>query len=210
MFLVLDRDEARVEDPCWFELRDFRTKHPAPLEIPRWRLMPTDQWLVTGPLLNLTTVVRLFDSAASEIWGTGWPARTAPRIRTVSLRHEDRSLRGWLRRWRRRRRRPAAVGHRVDRWLTDLAPAEDLERRVLEQIAEAFVVRDDIVVFDRVVRLLRPEIRFRVSADMRQLARNGTAIVALERHALDGWTAVERRAVIRRGVLERVIPDGMP
>lgn len=192
MFLVLDR--ATAVTPTWLQFDDAVIHHPSRLVIRRWHVEPQSEWLITGPSHLLDALVCAIVARGAAPGSVGVPGR--PRLRCVTAAPPRRS---W---WRRLLglRAPRLGTTRLEAWLCDLTPPEPLERLVLANIADALAADVDVVVLDRVLKYLRPEVRFRVANDVhRQAAELGTAFVVLAEHDYEGWIAVTRRAVLERG-----------
>ncbi len=208
MFLVRSRDEHVAVRPVWREFRELTMRHPFRIQVRRWDILASDMWLVTGSPQGLDSIWHVL----SEPWGESPGMKVEPAVWYVSSRAPRVRESLWQRllgriqptRREQRRRIQAIVGQ----WVEDMDYGDQTEATILADIAHAMVAQSDILILDRVLHVIRPQVRFRVATTLDEACRmRGTTLIAIAEQGYDGWIAVDHRARVRRGILELVFHD---
>lgn len=205
MFLVADRiDRSRLEPVLW-RLRDVLVRHPARLSIPYWDIRAGEMWLIAGTHQLLECILGVLRETVEYSADGAFAGKTA-NVAFVGTSAPEARPGLWRRLLNRLRPpKPAEPGEDVRRWLHDLPPGDGEELEILKRLEATLAGDHDVIVLDEIVYDLRPQVRFRVSADLQERCNSeGLTVIALTDSGLEGWIAGDRCATLRSGVFEQV------
>lgn len=205
MFLVADRVDPSRGEPLFRSFRETTIRHPERLHVGWWDIRAAESWLVVGGIPALTSLVSVlhdWPEYAQEGAFAGQPAKVA--IVGATDNRPKPSL------WQRVKQRLGFGGGAQnepfsDAWLADLPPGNILEKQRLVEIGCALAGPADVLVLDRLLQELRPEVRFRLSTHLQLFVDNeGLTVITLADSDFEGWVAADRTAILRHGNFELI------
>lgn len=205
MFLVADRVDPRRSEPLFRSFRETTIRHPERLYVASWDIRAAESWFVVGGTQALTSLVSVLHDWP-EYDKEGAFSGQAAKIAIVGATNNQPKPTLWQ-----RFKKRLSFGGGIQQesfsqaWLADLPPGNVLEKQRLIEVGCALSGPADVLVLDRMLQELRPEVRFRLSTHLQLLVDSeGLTVITLADADFEGWVAVDRAAVLRRGHFELI------
>ena len=205
MFLVADRIDRSKLEPVLHSVRDAVIRHPVRLSVSFWDIRAAEMWLIVGSAQSLESLIGLIRNWREYSVGGAFAGRPAL-VKIVSFDDPVEKLGLWARLKKLFSRDSASeIETYSQAWLAEMPTGDGDERLVLEKLGRALEHGYDVIVLDRILAYLRPQVRFRVSAQLQELCNaEGLTVLALTDSGLEGWIAGDRCATLRSGSFEQV------